>query len=375
MSSSRTEAWEYMRSGGEVFLSDGIWYLTSAEACRFAARHPEVFSSSLNGAAAACPVPLYIPNAIDPPEHARYRRLIDPMFSPQAITDQEPELRRRMNALIDRVIDSGRCEVMADIAEVYPTEVFTLMFGLPQEDREKLVGYAHATMAGASNPELGPAAEAAGVELAEYIKEFVAKKRVTPGDDIISKIIATAGLNEDEIIALCFNVIQGGLDTVTSAIGFMMNYLATNPAIRQSLIEDPELVSPFIEEILRLESVAPFLPRFTTQEVEVCGTSIPAQAVVYIGYAVANRDPDEFEQPNDVDLTQSRRSHFGFGAGNHRCLGSHLARRELKVLFEEFHRRIPEYSLAPGAEPKVRWPALVSCLDTVPLTFTPGGTR
>jgi cytochrome P450 len=361
-----------MRSGGEVFHSDGLWYLTSAEASKYAARHPELFSATISGSFVACPVQ-HIPASIDPPAHARYRRIIDPMFSPRVLNSVEGDLRKRVNLLIDKFIDSGRCEVIRDIAEIFPTEVFCLMFGLPLEDRDKLIEWVHATLAGTQDPVTAGPARAAGHELAAYLTDLIQYKRMSPGDNILGRIIAESDLTNDEIVGLSFNVAQGGLDTVTSAIGFMMNYVAADRDLRHTLLADPDQVGPFIEEVVRLESVAPWGPRITTQEVEIRGTTIPAQSVVMLGWAVANRDPKMFRTPNGIDLAQGHEPHLGFGSANHRCLGSHLARRELKVVFEEFHRRIPEYSLEPGAEPVQIWPSLLLRLDAVPLVFAQGG--
>lgn len=380
MQEDRTEAWDYVRSGGEVFKSesDGCWYVTTAEAVRYITRNPKVFSSSKNGidVSSAPPGVPYIPGAIDPPDHSRYRKVIDLEFAPRVMNRMEDELRARVNLLIDAFIDQGSCELMADLASIFPTEVFCLMFGLPLEDREKCTAWAHTTMtAGPAPEEDKQAARQAGRDLAEYVRGFVETRRSTPGqDDIISHILAL-GWSDEEIIGLSFNVIQAGLDTVSSAIGLLMYYLVKHPDLRREMITDPAKVVPGIEEVIRLEAVAPFLPRYTMEDVEVCGTKIPAGEWVILGYGVANRDPEAFGCPNAVDLEQGRAGdHFSFGSGIHRCLGSHLARRELKVVFEEFHKRIPEYELAPGAHPAVRWPSLVPALDQLPLVFPPGGT-
>lgn len=371
MAQSRTEAWEYIRAGGDVYKTADGWILTSAEACRYAARHPEFFSNSISGEMASCPG-TYVPNGVDPPDHSRYRRIVDPLFSPRVINGIEDELRARLNEMIDKFADTGECEIMRDIAEIFPTQVFALMFGIPLDELDAVVKMAHDTMSAGMDGSKAELARQAGVELYEYVTVLLDRKRSEPGDDVLSKIATDSRyeLSNDEAVGLAFNVAQGGLDTVTSAIGFMMYYLAERPDLRRKILAQPEDVDPFIEEIIRLESVAPFLPRLTTQDVEICGTTIPAGSFVLIGYGPANRDPSEFSVPNDVDLTQGRGSHMGFGSSHHRCLGSHLARRELRVMFEEFHRRIPDYELAADVSPTVRWPSLVPCLDSVPLKFT-----
>jgi cytochrome P450 len=369
----RGEGWAYMRSGGDVFLSDdGAWYVTSPEACQYVARHPELFSSSINAGFTNCPV-LHIPASIDPPEHSRYRKIIDPMFSPRVMDTMEGDMRRRVNLYIDKFIDSGRCEVMDDLADPYATEVFAVAFGLPLKDVPMVTKWTHETMAGAADQATIDAGREAGEKMAAYLTDLIQDLRSAKGEDVLSRIIADAGLSDDELVGLAFNVLQGGLDTVPSTIGFMLKHLAEQPDLRRAVIADPDLVGPFIEELVRLETVAAFMVRNTTQDVEIGGTTIPAGSVVRLGYAAANRDPETFSKPDEFDLTQGRTSHYGFGSANHRCLGSHLARRELRVVFEEFHRRIPEYSLEPGVEPLVVWPANLLRLDAVPLVFAPGG--
>lgn len=369
----RGQAWAYMRSGGDVFLSDdGAWYVTSPEACQYVARHPELFSSTINAAFTNCPV-LHIPASIDPPEHSRYRKIIDPMFSPRVMDAMEGDMRRRVNVHIDSFIGSGRCEVMGDLADPYGTEVFAVAFGLPLEDLEMVTRWTHETMAGTADQATIDAGREAGQKMAAYLTDLIQDLRRSPGEDVLSRIITQAGLEDDELVGLAFNILQGGLDTVPATIGFMLKHLAARPDLRRAVIADPELVGPFVEELVRLETVAAFMVRVTTQDVEIGGTTIPAGSVVRLGYAAANRDPEVFSKPDDFDLTQGRSSHFGFGSANHRCLGAHLARRELRVVFEEFHRRIPDYSLEPGVEPLVVWPANLLRLDAVPLVFAPGG--
>jgi cytochrome P450 len=160
-----------------------------------------------------------------------------------------------------------------------------------------------------------------------------------------------------------------GLDTVTGTIGFVLLHLARNPDLRRSIIEDPSLIAPTIEEIIRLESVAPSTPRFTTQDVELCGKTIPGGAMCFLMLGTANRDEARFANPNEIDLAHADSGHLGFGGGIHRCLGSHLARRELRLVVEEFHRVIPEYAVAEGAVPEIVWPSGTLHLRSLPLVF------
>ena len=176
----------------------------------------------------------------------------------------------------------------------------------------------------------------------------------------------------EEALGLAFLFSVAGLDTVTGAIGFVMLFLARNPELRRRMLADPSLVGPVIEEALRLEPPAPTTPRVTTQDVDVCGVRIPAGSPVMLCLATANRERADYQQPDDLDLAQADRGHVTFGGGIHRCLGSHLARRELHLVVEEFHRMIPEYEVAPGFEPVVVWPSSTLHLASLPLVFPVG---
>jgi cytochrome P450 len=173
------------------------------------------------------------------------------------------------------------------------------------------------------------------------------------------------------VLGICILFCLAGLDTVTGAVGFMLFYLARDPELRRRVLADPALVNPMIEEVLRLEPPAPMFPRTVTRDVEVCGVSIPAGDRVLMCLAVVNRSAQTYDQPDAIDLDQADRGHVTFGGGVHRCLGSHLARREMRLVFEELHAQIPEYEIAEGFEPEIAWPSGTLHLRSLPLVFPP----
>jgi len=379
MAADRTAGWAYFREAGEVVEGDGAWFVTSADGVQYAHHHPELFSSARAFDFLGSPLPM-IPLASDPPAHVRYRRVLDPMLAPRVVNTMEEDLRRQVGELIDAFVDRGECEVMADIAKLYPTQVFLTLFGLPLEDRDRFTGWVdiingEVSLVGEDpKPEV---MEAAGA-LFGYLQEYIDKKKAAPGTDMLSQILALSGddaWTNEEVLGLCFLFTLAGLDTVTSTIGFVMMHLAQDRELRRKVVADPTLVGPAIEEILRLELPAPMTPRFTMEEVEIGGCRIPAGSIVQLAIAAANRDPARFESPNDIDLDQADRGHLAFGGGIHRCLGSHLARRELRLVVEEFHKRIPDYEVAPGAQPEVQWPAGTLHLKSLPLVFPPPASR
>jgi len=373
MAVDRTAGWAHFRHAGAVIEAESEWYLTSWDTVQYAQQHPETFSSARAFDGLGSPLPL-IPIAVDPPEHKRYRKVLDPMLAPRVVNAMDDELRRQVGELIDAFADRGECDIVEDLARLYPTQVFLTLFGLPLEYRDRFIAWGEAIVKATTAEVAEPSPETLELagELFAFLQDCIDAKRKDPGDDMLSRVLSLEGddaWSDEEVLGLCFLFTLAGLDTVTAAIGFMIYHLATDPALRRRVVAEPDLVGPMIEEILRLELPAPMTPRVTTSDVEVGGKLIPAGSRVMLVIAAANRDPGHFASPNALDVDAGSRSHFGFGGGIHRCLGSHLARRELRLVVEELHRRIPDYELAPGARPAVRWPAGTLALDSLPLVF------
>jgi cytochrome P450 len=371
MALDRTEGWRYVRDRGAVFEADGAWYVTSYDSVRFVQTHPELFSSAL-GYNLGSPVPM-LPLMIDPPDHARYRRILDPMLSPSVVEDLEPYLREQAAALVDAVARRGSCDVIRDIAELFPTQVLLTLLGLPVTDRDKFHAWASALTAESSGAEPTPAQAAASLALFGYLEEHLAWKRSHPANDMISRVLAIS--DEDawtpaEVLGMCFLFVIAALDTTSGAIGFVFYHLARSPQLRESVVADPDLIAPLVEEVLRLELPAPMVPRMALADVEVCGVTIPKDARVLIVMATANREAEGGGDIDEISLDEGRRRpHLTFGGGIHRCLGSHLARRELKLIVEEFHARIPTYEIADDSEPRIKWPTATFHLESLPLVF------
>jgi cytochrome P450 len=371
----RTAGWAYVRSFGEVFEADGVWYLTSANAVQYAQQHPEIFSSARAFDSLGSPLPL-IPIAMDPPAHVGYRRVLDPMLAPRVVNAMEDELRRQLGVLIDAFVERGSCDVVADLARLYPTQVFLTLFGLPLDDRDQFIEWAEFIIEHSGVGATEPSEEVAAVagQLFGYLQQCVDAKRRSPGPDMLSRILSLSGegaWNNEEVLGLCFLLTLAGLDTVTAEIGFILFHLARDADLRHRVVADPTLVTALVEEVVRLEPPAPIQPRVTTIDTEVLGVPIPAGSLTNLVVATANRDPALFASPDAIDLDAADRGHFGFGGGIHRCLGSHLARRELRLAVEEFHKRIPDYELAEHADPEVVWPSGTLHLRELPLAFTP----
>lgn len=374
MNVSRTAGMRHIRRPGPVYRVGSIWFITSYDGVRYAQRNPELFSSAkafdiVNSAVTMIPI------AVDPPQHAHYRRVLDPMFGPRRMDAMEPDLRAQVRGHIDSFAPLGSCDVVADLAYKFPTQAILTLFGLPLEHLPQFLGWVTGIIKGADLTSLGgePAQSVIDCSFAlfGFLQEQLELKRSHPGDDMLSSVLALDGddaWTDAEILGLCFLIVLAGLDTVTGAIGFSLLNLATDPALRKRLIDDSGLISPFIEEMLRLEGPIPGVPRRTTADVDVEGVHIPANSPVLLMLATANRDGPHAAHADDMDLT-AKPTHLGFGGGIHRCLGSHLARRELRLTIEEFNARIPDYRLAE--EPTMLWPAGTFGLTSLKLEFPP----
>ena len=370
----RSRAWRELREAGEAVTSGEEIVLTSASAVEFAAKKPEIFSSARAFDRLGSPVPL-VPIAIDPPDHTRFRRMLDPFFSPKKMAEREPELRRQAGELIDAIVANGECDVVPDLATPFPSQGFLTLFGLPMADRDRLVRWKDSILefTDPSSAEATPEVLAHALELFTYLTEHIAERRAnTTGSDMLTQLMLNSedgGMSDNEVLGLCFMFVLAGLDTVTSAVGFSLAKLAGDADLRHRISNDHSLIPAFIEDMLRVDGPVPFAPRVTTEEVEVAGRVVPKDSTVMLSYGSADRDPRRYKDADNVHL-DSKAVHFAFGRGPHRCLGSHLARLELRLILEEWHTRIPEYTLADGKEPQMPWPTGTMALKSVPLTFT-----
>jgi cytochrome P450 len=319
-----------------VVLSDGWYALTRREDVLAALRNPSVFSSKKAFEVVGSPLPL-VPAAFDPPEHTRFRRILQPFFSPHALAAILPSIQNQAIDIIDAIAERGECEVMADLATPYPSQVFLTLFGLPLRDLERLIRWKDAIIelsipnAAGETPDLAPA-----LELFAYLTEAVAEHRQNPGDDVLSQVLVSEdALTDDEALGMAFFFVLAGLDTVTSAIGAAMLELARRPDLRTRLRENPDEISVFVEEIVRLESSAPVVPRVTNEEVTVAGITLPAGSRVRLCLGAINRDGSDPISGDDLVMDGKVHKHWGFGGGPHRCVGSHLARMEMNVVVTE----------------------------------------
>jgi cytochrome P450 len=367
MSHDRGAGWSTLRDLGPVLYGEGWYYLTRREDVLAALRDPTLFSSRIGYDDMISPVPL-VPLGFDPPEHTRYRRMLHPFFSPQTLGSMLPSLQSQAVTIVEDIAGRGECEVMADLATPYPSQVFLTLFGLPLEDRERLIRWKDAIIAFSLTTDPDSVDLTPAVELFTYLTEAVAAQRETPRDGILSQLLhGDDPLTDAEATGLSLVFVLAGLDTVTAMIGAAMLELARRPELRRSLRNDTDGVAVFIEELLRLEPAAPIIGRVTTQPVTIAGVDLPAGAEVRLCLGAINRDGSDATSGDDFVLDGKLHKHWGFGGGAHRCLGAHLARMELKIVVTEWLSRIPEFDLPPGYDPQITWPSATCSLQELPL--------
>lgn len=347
----------------------GAWMLTHYDDAYFVLRHPEIFTT-----AGATPFPrdpdnyfYFIPLEIDPPEHRKYRSILDPMFSPKAIAQMEGNIRRQANNLIDQFVGKGECEFTKDFGRPLPVFVFLDLMGLPQSMLDTFVDWA----VGLLHAQDRAIAERVMRETAAYLQSVIKEKVKQPDGGVISAIVhAQPGgkpLTGPEIFGFVFFLFIAGLDTVFATLNNVFLWLAENPQRRQEIIDNPDNINATAEELLRVFSVT-FSGRTLTQDHEMHGVQMKKGDKITSILPAANYDPAVFEKPKEVNFRRTRKPILAFAGGVHSCMGAHLARMELKVSITEFLRRLPNFEVKPGTKIEY-WPGGVVGPKTLPLRW------
>jgi cytochrome P450 len=348
--------------------------LARHEDVEFALRHAELFSSDMDAISIGNVRPL-IPLQINPPEHVKYRRLLDPLFAPKQVALLENDVRKLSNQLIDDFVDDGECEFNSAFAIPLPCTVFLRLLGLPLEDLDLFLEFKNNIIRPGTTDqhEFERIQSETGQRIYAYFDKVLDEREQQPRDDLLSGFLEADveghRLTREDILDICYLFLLAGLDTVTASVGCMVSYLARNHEQRRRLVADPSLVPGAVEELLRWETPVPGVPRVLTEDIEVSGEQLQAGERVTVLLGSANIDESQFPEPDDVDFERRANRHLAFGGGVHRCLGSHLARLELRVALETLHDRIPDYTIKPGEEPQ--YTMGIRAVEYLPLVFTP----
>jgi cytochrome P450 len=385
--------WDRLRDESPVFVASGaaadwdVWTLLRYDDVHAALRDPDTFSSrsvlhvyqgpKLIDPAEADAVRGMIPEELDPPEHTKYRQLLTPLFAPQVVETLEPMIREWCVELIESFVEQGACDLNRDFARQYPTMIFLRLMGLPEGGIGDFLDTVNDRIREAAS--MGVAADqsmTAGYIMAtmEHMNTVLAERRVQRQDDIVSYLLDVEidgrPLDDAELQQICTLLYAAGLDTVAGELGYMFLHLANHPEHRRRVAKDPECIPAFVEETLRMYSIVT-TNRIVTRDVEFAGCPMKAGDRVLLSMPAADRDPLQFPDADLFDIDRASNRHIAFAAGPHRCLGSHLARLELRIAVEEWHRRIPEYSLAADAQVTFHVGG-VAGVDTLPLEWPVG---
>lgn len=365
-----------LRGNGQVFYTPshfsnevGAWVLTRAEDIRYVLQKPELFSSKgVSGFSKLLGETWdMIPLELDPPEHTKFRGLLNPLLAPNRIAQMQDGMRESCIELIKQVVDKGGCDFVETFARQFPVRIFMQLMGLPLQDLDRIMKWEDTLLHAQSMPDRIDAAAA----IRDYLRELIAARRKEPTGDLTSFAAhATIGgieLTDDEMLGICYLLFVGGLDTVASSLGFYFKYLAENPDQQMKLRQDPSLIPNAIEELLRAHSVV-MVSRFVTEDTVVAGASMKKGDCIAIYSMFASMDPDDFDAPEHLDFERSPNRHIAFSYGPHRCIGSHLARRELVIAIEEWMRLVPPFRIAKDSEVLMHG-GVVFGVDALPLEW------
>ena len=347
---------EMLNAGPLAQLAPGVTMTATREALNAAAKRPDLFSSEgIYNLGNARPL---IPLAVDPPGHAKYRKVLDPLFAPKRMEAMEAAIAERANHFLDPIVERGQCEYHDDFAVPFPSSIFLELMGLPWDELDVLLrlkdGILRPGTDGDSVETRTRIMNETGQEIYDYFNAILDERQKHPRDDILSQFLRSEvdgdRLTREDILDICFLFLIAGLDTVTDSLSCFYAFLSQHPDHRRQLAEHPEVIPSAVEELLRWESPVPNPPRLVAADAQLCGHAITKGSVLQLGLGPANVDTATFGDPFEVRFDRDANPHVAFGVGVHRCLGSHLARRELRVALREWHRRIPDYELVPGTE-------------------------
>jgi cytochrome P450 len=347
--------WEELRSKCPIAHTErfmGVYLPTRYEDVRAIAYDTEHFSShrvvvreTMPPQSGGAP-----PITTDPPKHRGAKNVLLPVFTPEAIDRHTPRARAICRELIDKLAGKASCDAAVDYAQEIPVAVIAHMLGVPEQDGNQFRKWIHELL------ELGITDDTvlarATEEMTAYFQEQADQRRAAPGDDLISHLINTRidgnPLSHNHFFGTLRLLLVAGIDTTWSAIGACLWHLATHEADRKRLVAEPGLLSTAVEEFLR--AYAPVtMAREVAKETRINGTTFKPGEMVLLSFPAANRDPAVFPDADQVIIDRRENRHAAFGLGIHRCIGSNLARMEIRVALEEWLARIPEFRLAPGA--------------------------
>jgi cytochrome P450 family 142 subfamily A polypeptide 1 len=371
-------AYAWMRAHEPVYFDqrNGVWGAASFDAVLAASKDPATFSNAGGIRPDNGPIAMMID--MDDPGHWQRRKVVNRGFTPRRVRDQEDRLGELCDDLIDRVCEQGRCDFVRDLAAPLPMIVIGDMLGVLPADRDRLLRWSD-DMVSAQG---GNVSEAAIVRAAEafteydqYARDVIRARRAEPTDDLMSVLVHAEvdgdRLDDDEIVHESLLVLVGGDETTRHVLSGGMEQLVLDPGQRDRLVGEPDTIPVAVEEALRWVSPIKNMCRTVTHDTSFFGAELRSGQKVMLLYESANFDETRFSDPERFDSARRPNDHVAFGFGAHYCLGSNLARLELRVMFERLLARLPDIELATDEPLPRREANFISGLEAMPVEFSP----
>jgi cytochrome P450 len=364
----------------------GFWVVTRAEEAKWVAQHPEIFASgryavpeghsNLNIPPSMVGRPPLL-EELDPPEHGKYRGLVNVPLAPRAVKELRPQIREHVTFLVDRFIEQGECDFVTDLTSPASALVTLDLLGFPTDDWERYAGSFHNVVGNEPNtPDW-----LIGIELVQWVarqcNEMVAARRAQPTDDLtswfLSREVDGAPIADERVEMLLFHFMGGGTETTGSLAASVLDHLASHPEDKQRLIDEPDLFDTATEEFLRVFPPAKAHGRVVVQDTELAGCEMKVGEKVLLSWLSVNRDEEVFGDDSDqVVLDRFPNRHSSFSFGPHRCPGSHLARHAFKEMIQQVLGRMPDYRIAPEGAARFPKQDMLGGFSHLPAVFTPG---
>lgn len=366
----------------------GFWVATSYDAVVEMARDPATFSSHKTFDPATgtgtggitipfTPIPRGLPVEADPPEWNGMRDFINRRFAPKAVAGYRDDARLFATALLNRVIETGEMDLVNDFTGPVPAMVTMKLMGLPLSEWREFADPLHAMVFTPKEaPEYPDVVAGVGWIFRRCAEEFMRYKRLPEEPNLLSYFahqqVEGRSLEVDEVLSMSNNIITGGVDTTTALTSHALAYLADHPDAKARLMADPSLVPFAREEFLRIFTPIHCLARNVKRDVEIAGQTLEAGDPVMLAWAAANRDPEVFENPDEVIFDRSSNRHLAFGSGIHRCIGSSFARMMFEEMIAQMFARIPEWEIEHANARRYRSVGTINGWETMPIRFRPG---
>lgn len=370
--------YRWMRDHAPLYFDPeaGLWAATRYADLMQISKDPELYSSA-QGSRPDSNVPSMI--NMDDPQHKRRRKLVNRGFTPKLLARQERQVRQICRELIDRVAPRGECEFVREVAAPLPMIMIGDMLGVRPEDRDTLLRWSDDLLraSGSDDPADLRAASDAAQGWVAYAAEVIADRRRRPQqDDLISILVHSEidgeKLDDEQLLHESLLILIGGDETTRHVITGGMQALIRHPAERRELIEDPSKIPVAVEEMLRWVSPIKNMNRTLTRDALLHGEELREGDKLLLLYHAANLDERAFPEPERFDVGRAPNLHVAFGGyGTHHCLGSSLARLELRIMFEEILRRLPDLEFATEAKLPLRRNNFIVGIERMPLRFSP----